>query len=178
MTTINFGALSALDTVSKSNAGAWMVVLTPRKQPTQIELLLQGRDSDRAKRIEFKDSNLYIEATRKGKGATIPEAETLYEKALWELAYLTKDWKGVPGKDGDAECTPENAYAFYKAFPDVFRQADLFVGDPANYGEQGEIQLSIFDPKIYAEELAKNSDSGLKSNSVGGTAHSSTTSSE
>ena len=56
------------------------------------------------------------------------------ERALDLLVAATVGWKGVVDGNGEpVPLTPESARAFYKAFPIARDQADLFIGNRANF---------------------------------------------
>ncbi len=157
---INFGALSALDTISEANRGSWLTLLDKHKQPSGVRLKLLGTDSDEWRRLDHSDANQRIRAAQKAGKLVTLSSEQIEEMELQRLSLITIEWEGIPDESGGpAPCNPTNAYAFYKAFPDAVRQAQKFLQD----GAQEDVGFGV---DAYMGSIAKNSSPALSGNSA------------
>lgn len=153
---VNLKALSRFDSVSASNAGAWITIQDLENNPSELQIHLLGTDSDEWRALDHSEANLRMRANhRAGKPITLT-SEQIEEKALRRIASVTKDWKGFPDESGNAAgCTPEAAYQVYKAFPHIARQVTDFVLEPANFGKDGEKVANPFDADAHLAEVGK-----------------------
>jgi hypothetical protein len=155
---INFGALSALDTITEANRGSWLTLLDKHKQPSGVRLKLLGTDSDEWRRMDHSDANQRIRAAQKAGKLITLSSEQIEEMELTRLARVTIEWEGIPDESGGiAPCNPTNAYAFYKAFPDAVRQVQKFLQD----GAQEDVSFGV---DAYMGSIAKNSSAPLNGN--------------
>ena len=154
---VNLKALSKFDSVTASNAGAWLIILDLDGNPSDLQIQLLGTDSDEWRALDHSEANLRMRAQqRAGKPFTLT-SEQIEEKALRRISNVTKAWKGIPSEDGtDAPCTPENAYQVYKSLPHIARQVTDFILDPANFGKEGEKAASPFNADAHVAEVGKS----------------------
>jgi hypothetical protein len=129
-----------LDTVTASEEGAEMTVMTPsgaplkRKDGAPVKITLMGADSERYRELS-REARRRNEQRRADGEQLSPEQEVA--ESCEFLARMTVRWNVQfdDGKGGavDAPCNTTNATAFYKAFPAARDQADVFIVRRVNF---------------------------------------------
>lgn len=132
--------LSTLDLTKTANDGGW---LTLRHPVTDVELpikiKLAGAESDAYKQAERDHTNRRLREMQRGGKMPSVTAESVEAQALKILATVTLDWEGVELDGAPLPFNKQNAETLYKRFAWIQRQAEAFIGDPANFTAEGAI---------------------------------------
>lgn len=133
--------MSTLDSIAlATDEPATLILKSPEtgepiydKAGTPASIVMLGKDSSVAKRLERGVAQKFLD--KRGRGKT--RAEEIEASGVELLTALTKSWHLVnfEGEVIDYECTPANARALYSnaAFAWIKDQADEFAGDRASF---------------------------------------------
>lgn len=124
--------LKQLDTVTGANAGADMTVYTPDGEKTDITIKLAGRDSDVFRKASRKNQDKRIKMLQK-RGRQKMNAAEFEDESISLLADCTLGWDNLQENGKALEFSKENAERLYTDYPDIRRQVDEFIGEPANF---------------------------------------------
>lgn len=101
-----------------------------KKKPVKIKLLGHDSKAWRNKNREFSRKRTAAMQKRKGKGVDFTPSD---EEASEMLAACTMSWENVLVDGEEIEFTKEVAYDLYMEQPWIREQADVFIGDRANF---------------------------------------------
>lgn len=157
---VNFDDLSAFDTVTPANSGAWLTLKDAQDTPTNRRLKLLGVNSDVWQSDNYSDADQRQRALAKGGKPVLESARQSDDRYKKRVAKMCIAWEGFKDEAGnDAPCTKENVYAVL-THPRigllVFAQALEFILDPANFGESGEKHPDPRQPEEQLAAIAKN----------------------
>jgi len=124
--------LKKLDTVAGANKGAELTVLTPEGDRTDITIRVVGMDSDIYRKAARVKNDKRLKKLQKRGRQNMTTAE-LEDEATALLTDCTLDWANIEEGGKALECSRENVERIYRDFPDIRRQVDKFIAEPAYF---------------------------------------------
>lgn len=157
--------LSALDTATPADRGAWCTLRNPlngEDLPIKIKIAGEGSQVWRNQERKFQDSRL--EKTYRQSKAPKILTRDIEDRANKILAAATMEWQddGLPYLSLGSEqlaCNPANAEKLYSdvRFRWIRDQLDEFTGNPENYSPEAAAKpSSLMDAEAYQGEVIKN----------------------
>lgn len=118
-----------------AEAGAKLFLVDPLGRKTGAFLELKGADSNTYQEAIDDIQRKRGAQMQKARKIKAPDPEEFRSDAYTVLAAVTCSWGnlGEVGYDSDVPCTPANAIELYRERPDIFEQADAFIGDRTSF---------------------------------------------
>lgn len=126
------GDLSRFDTRTKANDGVEMELrLIKGGSPSGVFLKLLGRDSDEFRSAMEDNSRTITERVAAGMPSLTQEQRSDMECEL--LSRCTTGWRNLEEKGAPLVFSRSEAKRVYAQYPAIMEQANIFIGDRANF---------------------------------------------